>query len=195
MSTADLARWEARWREREGEPGAPEPFLLREAARLPAGPVLDVAAGDGRNALWLAAQGREVTAIDVAPAAVARLQVAAHERWLAIASRVADLDAPDALAGLGPFAGLVVCRFKPSAGQWATLLAALAPGGRVLLCSFRRAQHERHGFPMEYCLDRAELEAVLGPHLRLLRWEERDEPGALLAGSSWEKPRTREHPA
>ena len=188
MSAADLARWEARWRERDGAPGAPEPFLMREVAGLPDGPVLDVAAGDGRNALWLAAQGCAVTAVDIAPAAIAQLRAVASKRGLAIATRVADLDVPTALAGLGPFGSLVVCRFKPSAEQWASLLAVLRPGGRVLLCSFRRAQHERHGFPLAYCLDRAELGALLGQHLRLLRWEEIDAPGALLAASWWERP-------
>ena len=92
--------------------------------------MLDVAAGDGRNALWLARRRLAVTAVDIAPAAIARLEAAARERGLAIAGRVADLDAPDALAGLGPFAALVVVRFKPSPDQWATLLDALAAGGR-----------------------------------------------------------------
>lgn len=187
MTVDDLVRWEARWLERQGEPGTPEPFLIREATHLPVGPVLDVAAGDGRNALWLAGQGLAVTALDIAPAAIARLQAAAAERQLAITTRVADLDAADALAGVGMFASLVVCRFKPSTGQWATLLAALQPGGRVLLCSFRRAQHERHGFPLDYCLERAELSHCLCPQLRLLRWHEFDEPTALLAGSWWEE--------
>ena len=57
MSAADLVHWEARWRQHTGQPGAPEPFLVRMAASLPAGPALDVAAGDGRNALWLASRG------------------------------------------------------------------------------------------------------------------------------------------
>jgi tellurite methyltransferase len=187
VSVADLERWEARWLAREEAPGGPEPFLVRETANLPAGTVLDVAAGDGRNALWLAAEGHAVTALDIAPAAIARLQSAATERQLEIATRAADLDAADSLAGLGPFAALVVCRFKPSAAQWATLLAALRPGGRVLLCSFRRAQHERHGFPLAYCVDRGELEALLPPRLRLLRWQEFDQPGSLMAGSWWEE--------
>ena len=189
MSAQDLARWEARWLAGASAPGAPEPFLVRTAATLPAGPVLDVAAGNGRNALWLAALGRAVTALDIAPAAIARLQAAAGERQLSVATRQADLDATDALAGLGPFATLLVCRFKPSAVQWANLAAALQPGGQVLLCSFRRAQHERHGFPLDYCLDRAELTGLLSPRLRLMHWEELDEPTALLAGSRWEKPR------
>jgi tellurite methyltransferase len=163
----------------------PEPFLVEEAASLPAGPVLDVAAGDGRNALWLASRGHAVTAVDIAPAAIVRLHEAARERTLAVSARVADLDDPGALSGLGPFAGLVVVRFKPSPPQWATLLEALRPGGVVLLCSFRPDQYAREGFPLAYCLDRAELSGLLAPRLRLLRWRDIDRPGEALAGSVW----------
>ena len=188
MSAADLDRWEARWRERGAPVGGPEPFLVEELASV-AGPVLDVAAGDGRNALWLARQGLAVTAVDIAPAAIARLEAAARECGLSIAGRVADLDTAAALAGLGgPFATLVVVRFKPSTLQWATLLEALRPGGRMLLCSFRTAHHAAHGFPLGYCLDRAELARLLEPRLRLLAWRERDEGSDLLAASVWERP-------
>ena len=50
--------WSAgrRWLARRRSLGGPEPFLVEELASI-AGPVLDVAAGDGRNALWLARQG------------------------------------------------------------------------------------------------------------------------------------------
>ena len=46
MTVDDLARWEPRRLGREGAPGAPEPFLVREVGQLPAGPVLEVAAGE-----------------------------------------------------------------------------------------------------------------------------------------------------
>ena len=188
VSAADLERWEARWRERGAPVGGPEPFLVEELASI-AGPVLDVAAGDGRNALWLARQGFAVTAVDIAPAAIARLEAAARERGLSVAGRVADLDTAAALAGLGPFATLVVVRFKPSPLQWATLLETLRPGGRMFLCSFRTAHHAAHGFPLGYCLDRAELAQLLEPRLKLLSWRERDEGSDLLAASVWERPR------
>ena len=100
MSHADLLRWEPRWQARSGPPGAPESFLQREAANLPCGRVLDLAAGDGRNALWLAAQGFEVTAVDIAPAATARLLEHAAARGLAVTALTLDLDDPEALTGL-----------------------------------------------------------------------------------------------
>ncbi|MEK0085324.1 methyltransferase domain-containing protein [Benzoatithermus flavus] len=188
MSTLDRKRWDARWRERAATgPGAPEPFLVRHAGALPRGPLLDVAAGDGRNALWLAGRGLPVAAVDVSPTAIARLERAAAAQGLAVRTRAADLDAPDALEDLGTFASLVVIRFRPGPAQWRRLLAALRPGGRVLLCSFGPEQHRRHGFPLAFCLERAELEAGLGRELRLLFWESLAEDGAFLEGSLWEK--------
>lgn len=187
MSWADLERWEARWRERAGDPGPAEPWLVANAHHLPAGPVLDVAAGIGRNALWLAARGREVTALDIAPVALERLAAAAVGRRVAVATRCADLDAPDALAGLGPFAGLVVIRYKPSAAQWARLVEVLRPGGRVLLCSFGR-ERAAQGFDPAYCLDEAELRAILEPGLACLAYERLGPDTDWLEGSIWERP-------
>jgi len=188
VTEADRAKWDERWRDRAGDgPAAPEPFLVREVPRLPRGRALDVASGDGRNALWLAGQGFAVSAVDVSPVAVAPLQRAAATQGLTVAARAADLDAPGALVGFGPFNGLVVVRFKPSPTQWAALLDVLHPGGRVLLCSFGRGQHERHGFPLAFCLNRAELAAELEPRLRLLDWRSFEEDDAFLEGSLWEK--------
>jgi SAM-dependent methyltransferase len=186
MSAEDRSRWEARWAERADGIGAPEPYLVRTAAALPPGQALDVACGDGRNALWLAARGWQVTAVDIAPSAIARLDAAARKQELLLTTRTADLDRADALAGLGPFALLAVIRFKLEASQWPRLLDRLAPGGHLILCSFGRAQHARSGFPLAYCLDRAELERALGHRLRCLRYEVLEEAGTVLEASHWE---------
>ena len=43
---------------------APIPFLVETAAGLKPGRALCIGAGEGRNAVWLAQQGWEVTALD-----------------------------------------------------------------------------------------------------------------------------------
>jgi SAM-dependent methyltransferase len=187
MSESDRSRWQARWSERRGDLGEPEPYLVRHVGDLPPGPVLVAPAGGGRNALWLAARGLSVTALDIAPAALEHLERAAAARGLAVVARVADLDDQAALQGLGPFAALIVIRFRPSASQWPPLLAILRPGGRLLLCSFGLEHHERAGFPREFCLERAALERELGSALRLLRWDSLREGSSFLEGSLWER--------
>jgi len=46
----------------------PRPFVETIARSLPPGRALDLACGDGRNAIWLAERGWQVIAIDKAPA-------------------------------------------------------------------------------------------------------------------------------
>lgn len=187
MSETDRLRWQARWSERSGDLADPEPYLVRHVTDLPPGPVLVAPAGAGRNALWLAARGLPVTALDIAPAALERLEREASSRGLAVVARLADLDDGEALRDQGLFAALVVIRFRPSVPQWQLLLSALRPGGRLLLCSFGLEQHRRAGFPREYCLERAALERELGPTLRLLRWDSLCRGSSFLEGSLWER--------
>lgn len=187
MSEADRERWERRWRERAGDPGPPEPWLVANACELPKGPLLDVAAGIGRNALWLAARGWQVTALDIAAPALERLASAAVGRRVRVDTRAADLDDPDALAGLGPFAGLVVIRYKPSPAQWRRLVDLLRPGGRVLLCSFGRERAQAGGFDPTFCLDEGELRATLEPTLVCRRYERLGPDSDWLEGSIWER--------
>lgn len=182
MTAADLARWERHWRAASMPPAA-DPWLAANLDLLPPGPALDVACGDGGNALLLAGRGRAVTAIDIAPAAIARLRTGAARRRLHVATRVVDLDAEEALAGLGPFTAIVIVRFAPTPAQWRTLAGALAPGGRVLHRSFGRARHERDGFPLEFCLDRTVLEALLSPPWHLVRHDVDGE----MEGYVWER--------
>jgi SAM-dependent methyltransferase len=50
----------------------PNRFLVRETEGLAPGRALDLACGEGRNALWLAARGWQVTAVDFSPVALDR---------------------------------------------------------------------------------------------------------------------------
>jgi len=51
---------------------APNQFLPLEVSELPVGRALDLAAGEGRNAVWLARQGWQVTGIDFSHAGIAK---------------------------------------------------------------------------------------------------------------------------
>lgn len=50
----------------------PNRWLVAEAAGLPPGRALDLGCGEGRNAVWLARQGWQVTAVDFSPVALAK---------------------------------------------------------------------------------------------------------------------------
>jgi len=69
--------WDERYRESERIwSGRPNPRLVEHVAGLTPGDALDVGAGEGADAVWLAGQGWRVTALDVSEVALAR--TAAH---------------------------------------------------------------------------------------------------------------------
>lgn len=62
--------------------GTPNRFVEAEVSELTPGRALDLAAGEGRNAIWLAARGWQVTAVDFSGVGLekGRRLLAAHER-------------------------------------------------------------------------------------------------------------------
>ena len=85
-------RYRTRARAAEDLGTAPTPLLAATAAKLVPGKALDLACGAGRNAIWLAEHGWEVTAVDGAPAALEILRTRAMERGLKIKTSVGDLE-------------------------------------------------------------------------------------------------------
>ncbi len=70
----------------------PNRFLVSQAHLFrPGARVLDVATGEGRNAIWLAEQGCAVTGIDISPIAIEKARRFAEERKAAVEFAVADL--------------------------------------------------------------------------------------------------------
>jgi 2-polyprenyl-3-methyl-5-hydroxy-6-metoxy-1,4-benzoquinol methylase len=58
----------------------PNRFLVAEAAELPPGRALDLAAGEGRNAVWLAEQGWRGTGVDFSRVGLEKAERLAAER-------------------------------------------------------------------------------------------------------------------
>jgi len=90
----DAAGWDARYRATDLVWTAnPNQFLVAEVAELSPGTVLDLGAGERRNAVWLAQRGSQVTAVDfsaVGFAKAAQLGDAAGVTLTAVCADVAD---------------------------------------------------------------------------------------------------------
>jgi SAM-dependent methyltransferase len=93
VSEAERDKWDERYRSGSYEGRTHPTALLADwIARLPVGRALDVACGAGRNALFLAAAGFEVDAIDISTVGLERGRRAAAERGLEIRWIAADLE-------------------------------------------------------------------------------------------------------
>ncbi|MGH9680722.1 MAG: class I SAM-dependent methyltransferase, partial [Candidatus Acidiferrales bacterium] len=92
----EIHEWNKRYRLREHAASdlesPPTPLLVETAKHLAPGKALDLACGAGRNAIWLAEHGWDVTAVDGASEAIKILRGRAAERGLKIDAIVADLE-------------------------------------------------------------------------------------------------------
>lgn len=142
-----MTDWDARYAEAGWAFGTePNDFLREQAHHLSAGGrVLCLAEGEGRNAVWLAQLGFEVTGVDVASVGLEKAQRLAAEREVTITTEVADLER--FAFGVAAWDGIVsiFAHVPPAVRQrvHAQVLSALKPGGVLVLEAYRPQQLER----------------------------------------------------
>ncbi len=157
-------RWNERYEQpdREWLPEQPAEWLVAHEQLLTGGGrALDVACGDGRNALYLAQLGYMVDAIDVSDVAIAALRAETAARGLAmtIAPRVVDLEREPLPAG--PYDVIVMLNFLQR-DLFGALARALAPGGLLLFETLARSHVDElgHSFNPAYLVEPGELPAA-----------------------------------
>ena len=84
----EIRGWDERYRSEGAKHSTPTPLLVEIAGKLKPGRALDLACGTGRNAIWLAEHGWQVTAVDGSAAAIETL----HKQCPAVDTHVADLE-------------------------------------------------------------------------------------------------------
>ena len=154
---------------------SPNAALVEFASGLVPGRVLDIGAGEGRNALWLATRDWHVTALDVSDVALARAAERAASEGVALECVVADWrehELRDASLELVVVSFMHADRHeRPSMYERAA--RALVPGGHLFVTGVHAVDHGRRGPP-----DRARLytpqrlrEVLAGLGLELPRCE------------------------
>lgn len=129
---------------------SPNELLLQALPRLAPGRALDIACGTGRDAVYLAACGWDVTAVDTLPDALVRAAdlaarypgVAERARWIQ-----ADVER-DPSAARGEYDLIVMFRYLhrpllPIVWSW------LKPGATFLCEAFTPTHRDRHGKPAD----------------------------------------------
>lgn len=128
----------------------PNQFLVREVDGLAPGRALDLACGEGRNAIWLASQGWQATGVDFSPVGIDKARALAGAMSGPASASIA-FEVGDATTWTGPGEGfdLVVIFYlhlpadqRRAAHQHAA--EAVAPGGTLLIVGHDRDNLE-HG--------------------------------------------------
>lgn len=172
------------------EAGLPDSFLVNHLKQLNEGSVLDLASGDGRHSLFLASAGFSVTAVDISPVALSRLDEFSRKQKLQIDTVQMDFDASQSdlkSASFGSsFDNLIIFFFKPPQPMWQVIPDLLRPGGKVMLCTFNIEQHQTHGFSRKFCLAPDELTHV-HPLLEVELYHSFDDDERFLDGYIFKK--------
>jgi SAM-dependent methyltransferase len=164
VSRVERDKWDERYRSGAYEDRTHPTALLAEwLPNLPRGRALDVACGAGRNALYLAASGYRVDALDISAAGLDRARDDAARRALDVNWLCGDLEeTSESVLPAGPYDLIVWVRYVNHA-LWPHLAARLGHGG-ALLCE-------------QHLVTAAE---VVGPRNPAFRFE----PGQLLRAAS-----------
>jgi thioredoxin reductase/SAM-dependent methyltransferase len=135
---ANQADWDHRYGGDQMWSGNPNGTLVNEVSELRPGRALDVGAGEGGDALWLAEQGWRVTASDISQRALKRIGAEAERRGLQVECHHTDANALGAFE-TGSF-DLVSAQYAsiprtPDGRGERNMLDAVAPGGTLLVVS------------------------------------------------------------
>jgi SAM-dependent methyltransferase len=135
----DSQQWDERYSGTEFEwTTRPNQFVATELAGLTPGRALDLAAGEGRNAVWLAERGWRVTAVDFSRVGLEKGRKLSAARGLDEAQVdwiVADLRDYEPERGTYDLALIAYLQVSPQvrAAVLARAAAALAPGGTMFV--------------------------------------------------------------
>ncbi|MGN5518511.1 class I SAM-dependent methyltransferase [Halopseudomonas sp. Lyrl_26] len=164
--------WDQRYASDEFVYGTRPNLFLAEHAQLLTGPVLSLAEGEGRNAVYLASLGLDVLGVDASAVGLSKAHKLAEAQGVRIRTQVADLTRyqPQAKS----FGSCIsIFAHLPSQARrhlHRQIAAALRPNGIFLLEGYSQAQLSRHtGGPKapDMLLDAGELAGEL-PDCELL---------------------------
>ena len=176
-------RWDARYEKPSLIHGdQPSEFLRENADLLPnAGLALDLAAGEGRNAVFLAELGLEVLALDISVRALQKCKRLAGERKVRVEAAAVDLTT----FAIPPDSFDVIVNFNYLQRVLGPqIITGLKPRGVVVFETFTKAHLRwKADFNPEYLLGPGEL-AQLFAGLHLLKYREMEGRGQGLADAS-----------
>ncbi len=160
-------------------------FVQDHIDLLPKGHALDVAMGEGRNGVFLATKGLQVTGVDISSEGVKKAEALAAEYGATITTMVVDLEAYEIPPNTYD---VIICTYYLQRDLFPKIAVALKPGGMALIETYTTDHSQyRPRFNKAWLLKPNELLTML-PGLRVLRYQEVDTGETAFASILAQKP-------
>ena len=186
MSLKDKEKWDNKFSTDEYITGKEPSRWLEENSGLlnTNGKALDIAGGEGRNSVFVASRGYEVTCLDISQNGLAKALSLAHEKKAKITTLHADLDNSSLLENEYD---LVLCFNFLDRNLFSGIRKTLKSGGLLFYETFTLDYLKYSSFKREWVLELNELLQVFGD-FRILRYQEVDEDPRAFASLVAQKP-------
>lgn len=151
---------------------APAKFLAENFSYLtPGSKILDMGMGEGRNAVFLAQKGHQVTGVDISSVAVKKAYHLAREFGVKIKGVVASLEKYKIPKGSFD---AIICFYYVDRKLVEKMKSWLAPGGILIFEAYTIKEREKKDHlkdPKEFYLEEQELIKLFG-NMKILKFEE-----------------------
>jgi len=140
VQDARRAGWDERHAAGDFEGHGPNPTLVLAVSRLQTGRALELAAGSGTNAVWLAGQGWQTTAVDWSPVGLANSRAKAAAAGVRVEWLERDLFEWSPPARSFELVVIVYLHLPPDERRpvYSRAAAAVSPGGRLVIVGHDR---------------------------------------------------------
>ena len=162
----------------------PIPFLVDNIHILKKGKALDVAMGEGRNGVYLATQGFDVTGFDISEKGLEKAHALAAKNNVKIKTKVVDLETVE----LEPNSyDLIICTYYMNRGLFKKFYDALKPEGIVLVETYNIDYLKYREFNAKWALKTNELLDIF-KRMRVLRYQDYDDAKEAYSSIIAQKP-------
>lgn len=163
----------------------PAKLLIEHINLFPSGgKVLDVAMGRGRNAIYLARNGFQVTGLEIDTEAIQACEDLVRKENLPVEIRQVDLEDLASYEIESSYYDGIICFFYLQRNLIPRLKEALKPGGVIIYETFLIDNHIKFGHPRhkEYCFNHNELLHLFIDY-RILFYREGPNPKGTICAS------------
>ncbi|MBB6673339.1 class I SAM-dependent methyltransferase [Cohnella nanjingensis] len=174
------AYWDRKFVKRDNQILNPEQSLVEHIRFFKKGSVLDIACGDGRNALFLLENHFKVTGVDFSGEALNRLNKFAAERKYAVHTIQMDLSDLEAWRDIGVFDNVVINHYRLGKNRMSRMNEHLADGGVLFVCGFGHKHQDETSVREEDLIQPADFEDVERVMERLAYVEHQDRNGFFV---------------